>query len=98
MQYSKEVEEMCCVAKGPKHGPAPIPEEGKWAVSYTHLGVGAVGLADQHLIDRSALLVFVHPQAAGRVTPVSYTHLSTPCVLMEAAKTFSASGSKVCRG
>jgi len=30
MQYSKEVEEMCCVAKGPHHGPAPIPEEGKW--------------------------------------------------------------------
>ena len=28
--YSKEVEEMCCVAKGPHHGPAPIPEEGKW--------------------------------------------------------------------
>jgi len=30
MQYSHEVEQMCCVAKGPKHGPAPIPEEGKW--------------------------------------------------------------------
>ena len=30
MQYSPEVEEMVCVAKGPKHGPAPIPEEGKW--------------------------------------------------------------------
>lgn len=30
MQYSREVEEMCCVAKGPKHDPAPIPEEGKW--------------------------------------------------------------------
>ena len=29
MQYSKEVEEMICVAKGPNHGPAPIPEEGK---------------------------------------------------------------------
>ena len=27
---SHEVEQMCCVAKGPKHGPAPIPEEGKW--------------------------------------------------------------------
>ena len=27
---SREVEEMCVVAKGPKHGPAPIPEEGKW--------------------------------------------------------------------
>ena len=30
MVYSKEVENMCCVAKGPNHGPAPIPEEGKW--------------------------------------------------------------------
>ena len=25
-----EVEHMCCVAKGADHGPAPIPEEGKW--------------------------------------------------------------------
>ena len=30
MQLSHEVEEMVCIAKGPKHGPAPIPEEGKW--------------------------------------------------------------------
>ena len=30
MQYSHEVEQMLCVNKGPKHGPAPIPEEGKW--------------------------------------------------------------------
>ena len=30
MQYSSEVENMLCVAKGPKHEPAPIPEEGKW--------------------------------------------------------------------
>ncbi len=30
MSYSQEVEKMCIVAKGPKHGPAPIPEEGKW--------------------------------------------------------------------
>ena len=30
MIYSKEVQEMCQVAKGPNHGPAPIPEEGKW--------------------------------------------------------------------
>ena len=28
--YSAEVEQMCCVAKGPDHGPAPLPEEGKW--------------------------------------------------------------------
>ena len=30
MIYSTEVAEMMCVAKGPNHGPAPIPEEGKW--------------------------------------------------------------------
>lgn len=30
MHFSKEVEQMICVAKGPNHGPAPIPEEGKW--------------------------------------------------------------------
>lgn len=30
MKYSPEVEEMTCVAKGPKNGPAPIPQEGKW--------------------------------------------------------------------
>lgn len=34
MIYSNEVEKMCTVAKGPKHGPAPIPEEGKWVKSY----------------------------------------------------------------
>ena len=34
MNYSKEVENMCLVAKGPKHGPAPIPEEGKWVKAY----------------------------------------------------------------
>ena len=30
MIYSTEVEHMCPVAKGAYHGPAPIPEEGKW--------------------------------------------------------------------
>ena len=47
MQCSREVEEMVCVAKGANHGPAPIPEEGKWIESrqigdisgFTH-GVG----------------------------------------------------------
>ena len=33
MIYSHEVERMTCVAKGPNHGPAPIPEEGKWVQS-----------------------------------------------------------------
>lgn len=34
ISYSHEVEKMCVVAKGPKHGPAPIPEEGKWVKPY----------------------------------------------------------------
>ena len=49
MIYTKEVENMCPVAKGAKHEPAPIPEEGKWVHSkkiedisgFTH-GVGSV--------------------------------------------------------
>ena len=33
MIYSNEEEKMCKVAKGANHGPAPIPEEGKWVKS-----------------------------------------------------------------
>ena len=44
---SSEVENMCVVAKGCDHGPAPLPEEGKWVQAkqigdisgYTH-GIG----------------------------------------------------------
>ena len=34
MNYSADVQKMCTVAKGPKHGPAPIPEEGRWVKAY----------------------------------------------------------------
>ncbi len=34
MIYSHEVEQMCVVGRGPNHGPAPIPEEGKWVKAY----------------------------------------------------------------
>ena len=30
MMQTHEIEQMCVVAKGPKNGPAPIPQEGKW--------------------------------------------------------------------
>lgn len=30
MDYTPEIDNMVCVCKGPKNGPAPIPEEGKW--------------------------------------------------------------------
>ncbi|MBE6264137.1 MAG: hypothetical protein E7104_09360 [Prevotella sp.] len=47
MIYTKEVDNMCVVKKGAYHGPAPIPEEGKWIQAkeikdisgYTH-GIG----------------------------------------------------------
>ncbi|MDD6799514.1 MAG: hypothetical protein PUE85_03715 [Firmicutes bacterium] len=31
---TNEVKEMCVVTKGPHHGPAPIPEEGKWIKAF----------------------------------------------------------------
>ena len=34
MNYSHEVERMCPIAKGANHGPAPIPEEGRWVKAY----------------------------------------------------------------
>ena len=34
MNYSHEVENMCVLKKGPNHGPAPIPEEGRWVKAY----------------------------------------------------------------
>ena len=30
MKYTSEVENMCQIKQGANHGPAPIPEEGKW--------------------------------------------------------------------
>jgi len=30
MMQTHEIEQMCVVAKGPNHGPAPIPQEGQW--------------------------------------------------------------------
>ena len=32
--FTEDVLNMCVVAKGPKHGPAPIPEEGRWVKAY----------------------------------------------------------------
>ena len=61
INYSHEVETMCCVAKGPHHDPAPIPEEGKWVAAkqitdisgYTH-GIGRAA-ASSHLTLKTEL-------------------------------------------
>ena len=42
MIYTKEVENMCPVAKGAKHEPAPIPEEGKCGKDYARSWVNIV--------------------------------------------------------
>ena len=34
IEYSAQVNNMCPITKGPKHGPAPIPEEGQWVKAY----------------------------------------------------------------
>ena len=62
MIYTKEVENMCPVAKGAKHEPAPIPEEGKWVHSkkiedisgFTH-GVGSVSYTHLDVYKRQRL-------------------------------------------
>ena len=62
MIYTKEVENMCPVAKGAKHEPAPIPEEGKWVHS-------------KKIEDISG---FTHGVGWCAPQPVSYTHLTLP--------------------
>ena len=47
MKYSSEVEAMCPLAKGAYHGPAPIPQEGKWTQAKEVTDIS--GLAGVHL-------------------------------------------------
>ena len=42
MNCSKDVERMCAVTKGPNHGPAPIPEEGRWVKAYDVKDISAL--------------------------------------------------------
>ena len=55
MVYSHEVENMCCVAKGPNHGPAPIPEEGKWVQAKEIKDISGlthgIGWCERQLVD-----------------------------------------------
>ena len=79
MTYSQQVQNMCPITKGPKHGPAPIPEEGAWVKAYeikdisgyTHVGhAGAADGLHQSLFDDAVL--DVQRQLAGallRCTP-----------------------------
>ena len=55
MTYSHEVEHMCVVKKGPNHGPAPIPEEGKWVKAKE-----IVDISGLHTVLAGVLLSKVH--------------------------------------
>ena len=62
MIYSAEVQNMCSVGKGAYHGPAPIPEEGKWVQAkeikdisgFTH-GIGWCAVHRKRQLSRSFL-------------------------------------------
>ena len=49
MIYSTEVKNMCSVCKGAYHGPAPIPEEGKWIQAKEIKDISGYLGARQHL-------------------------------------------------
>ena len=49
MIYTKEVENMCQVKKGVDHGPAPIPEEGKWIQAKAYEAVEWVDFDNKYM-------------------------------------------------
>ena len=65
MVYSHEVQQMCCVKKGPNHGPAPIPEEGKWVKSKEITDIHTVS-AGVHLSRGPASLLSMSRKASSR--------------------------------
>ena len=62
MTYSQQVQNMCPITKGPKHGPAPIPEEGAWVKAYEIKDISG----------------YTHGVGWCAPQPVSYTHLTLP--------------------
>ena len=53
---SAEVAKMCTVAKGPNHGPAPIPEEGKWVQAKEITDISAYTTAPANALPRIKLM------------------------------------------
>ena len=83
MQFTHEIEQMCCVKKGCNHGPAPIPQEGNWTQSkeitdisgLTH-GVGwcapqqGTGIVEEALVETSGCSGMTHSAAmAAEILP-----------------------------
>ena len=77
MNYSHEVEQMCTVAKGPHHGPAPIPEEGKWVNAYDIKDISGLSHGVGWCAPQRGACKLTRNVKNGIVeeAPVSYTHL-----------------------
>ena len=70
MNYSHEVERMCMVAKGPHHGPAPIPEEGKWVKAYEIKDISGFTHGEEALVETIGCSGMTHSAAmASEILP-----------------------------
>ena len=57
MAQTHEVEHMCIVTKGPNHGPAPIPEEGRWVQAKEVKDISGLTHGVPHLLALLPLLI-----------------------------------------
>ena len=71
MNYSHEVEKMCPLTKGPHHGPAPIPEEGRWVKGTCKLSLNIKnGVIEEALVETIGCSGMTHSAAmAGEILP-----------------------------
>ena len=65
IEYSAQVNAMCPITKGPKHGPAPIPEEGQWVKAYKIEDISGythgVGWCKNIFLLQIELIIFITP-------------------------------------
>ena len=64
MTYSQQVQNMCPITKGPKHGPAPIPEEGAWVKAYEIKDISALPISMEVYLARISATMSVPPVEA----------------------------------
>ena len=74
MQFTHEIEQMCCVKKGCNHGPAPIPQEGNWTQSKEITDISGLnvknGIIEEALVETSGCSGMTHSAAmAAEILP-----------------------------
>ena len=76
MIYSTEIQHMCRVTKGPDHGPAPIPQEGRWVQAKEIKGsssvpahvemMGFLGMGNNPMVGASVAVAVALEQAKAK--------------------------------